>query len=449
MAPTCSAALIVKNEEATLARCLQALRGAVDEIVVVDTGSADTTVEIARSFADAVHAFAWCDDFAAARNFAVDQTTGDYVLSVDADEHLLDAEQAAAQIDAFVHRYPPEVVGTVEIVSAVGSGRDAQEVRSVLQRIFRRDRYRFEGAIHEQLVALDGVKRAAPTGLRFSHSGYRFDASSPENKSHRNKRLLEAALAQHPDDEYFWFQLGKAHVSLGEHGDACAAFLRALACIRFEGKAAWGRTGAVAPEVLTDLVVSLVYAHVNAGQTEAAISLLNAHASIGHIGVETPDFHHAAGYVYLMAGDVARSRLAYETSLEFDPKHEQVLGTASFGSLYHLGLLREAEQDLARACEYYRESLRIKPDYGPAMDRCIDLILEQKTLAPKEVWAACAPAALAERYQARLYQLLQDGRADDGATLMQAAKAIAPELFEACKTFLRTLERESGPETDA
>ena len=278
---TCSATLIVKNEEANLPRCLQALQGLVHEIVVVDTGSDDGTVEIARAFTEHVHFFAWCDDFAAARNFAIGQANGDYVLSVDADEHLLDRERALHLIESFVHRYTPEFVGTVDIISAVGSGGDAQEVRTVIQRFFRRDRFRFEGAIHEQLVPVSGPKAAAPTGLRFSHSGYAHDPSSPqfvnrrqtvEHKSHRNKRLLQAAIEKHPDDEYFWYQLGKAHVALGENAEACTALERALDCIRFATQPvsqsviraeARGRAGPVAPEVLTDLIVSLAYACVN------------------------------------------------------------------------------------------------------------------------------------------------------------------------------------------
>ena len=141
---TCSATLIVRNEEANLPSCLQALQGVVREIVVVDTGSDDRTVEIARAFTGHVHFFAWCDDFGAARNFALECASGDYVLSVDADECLLDPGQAAQLIEAFMTRHGPDVAGTVEIISTVGAGQDAQEVVTTIQRLFRRDRFRFE-----------------------------------------------------------------------------------------------------------------------------------------------------------------------------------------------------------------------------------------------------------------------------------------------------------------
>ncbi len=82
-----SAVLIVKNEERMLPRCLESLAGKVDEIVIVDTGSTDGTLEIANS-ADVVSSYEWSDDFSAARNYAKGLASGDWVLSIDADEVL-------------------------------------------------------------------------------------------------------------------------------------------------------------------------------------------------------------------------------------------------------------------------------------------------------------------------------------------------------------------------
>ena len=83
---TISLCMIVKNEEAVLARCLDSVRGAVDEIVIVDTGSTDRTKEIARGYTDKVFDFEWVDDFSAARNYAYAQATMDYQMWLDADD---------------------------------------------------------------------------------------------------------------------------------------------------------------------------------------------------------------------------------------------------------------------------------------------------------------------------------------------------------------------------
>lgn len=85
---TISLCMIVKNEEAVLARCLDSLRGLMDEIIIVDTGSTDRTKEIARQYTAQVYDFSWCDDFAAARNFSFSKATQDYIYAPDADEVL-------------------------------------------------------------------------------------------------------------------------------------------------------------------------------------------------------------------------------------------------------------------------------------------------------------------------------------------------------------------------
>ena len=88
-----SLVMIVKNEERVLARCLDSFRNVVDEIVIVDTGSSDSTKEIAARYTDKIYDFEWIDDFSAARNFAFSKATKDYIYSADADE-VIDEENS-------------------------------------------------------------------------------------------------------------------------------------------------------------------------------------------------------------------------------------------------------------------------------------------------------------------------------------------------------------------
>ena len=83
-----SLCMITRDEARSLARCLRSVRPVVEEIVLVDTGSVDRTVEIAKQFGARVYGFKWCDDFSAARNFALAKATGDWVFSLDADETI-------------------------------------------------------------------------------------------------------------------------------------------------------------------------------------------------------------------------------------------------------------------------------------------------------------------------------------------------------------------------
>src|SRR5438309_1213713 len=87
--PFLSACLIVKNEEHNLERCLGSLQGAVDEVVLLDTGSTDRTVEIATAMGARVFYFEWCDDFSAARNESLRHARGEWIIWVDGDDELL------------------------------------------------------------------------------------------------------------------------------------------------------------------------------------------------------------------------------------------------------------------------------------------------------------------------------------------------------------------------
>ena len=90
---TISLCMIVKNEEAVLARCLDSVKEVVDEIVIVDTGSTDKTKEIAAQYTGLVYDFAWDDNFSAARNASFARATKDYILWLDADDVLLPADR--------------------------------------------------------------------------------------------------------------------------------------------------------------------------------------------------------------------------------------------------------------------------------------------------------------------------------------------------------------------
>ena len=90
---TISLCMIVKNEEEVLERCLNSLKGLMDEIIIVETGSTDSTKEIAARYTDKIYDFSWCDDFAAARNFSFSKATQEYIYAPDADEVLDDTNR--------------------------------------------------------------------------------------------------------------------------------------------------------------------------------------------------------------------------------------------------------------------------------------------------------------------------------------------------------------------
>ncbi|MGN0803789.1 MAG: glycosyltransferase [Candidatus Coproplasma sp.] len=83
---TLSLCMIVKDEEQTLARCLDCVKEIADEIIIVDTGSSDNTVSIAKNYTNKIYFFKWCDDFSSARNFSFSKATCEFVMWLDADD---------------------------------------------------------------------------------------------------------------------------------------------------------------------------------------------------------------------------------------------------------------------------------------------------------------------------------------------------------------------------
>ena len=175
--PKLSLAMIVKNESRCLARCLQSVKGIVDEMVVADTGSTDDTTKIAREFGAKISNFDWVDDFAAARNFAIAQTAGDWILVLDADEWA--GEDLAGEIPAFVRGKP--AVGRLKIVSDFRRHNQTFRSQCFVSRLFPRGAH-FKGHIHEQLIS--PLPRAHLRGELW-HDGY---LETP--KAGRNMKLV-------------------------------------------------------------------------------------------------------------------------------------------------------------------------------------------------------------------------------------------------------------------
>lgn len=226
--PLLSLCMIVKNEEDHLARCLESARDVADEIIVVDTGSSDRSVEIARSFGARVFHYAWAGDFGAARNFSLEQARGAWILYLDADEALV--------ADDIPHLRPlltrSEADGYfVRCINHIGEGFGASAVVHPQFRLFRnRPQYRFRGAIHEQIlsvvVADGGRVEAAP--IRINHYGYLRRATFDKDKSRRNIGIIEGRLAEDPENSFMRFSLGMEFMRLGEFDRAIAEYRRSF-----------------------------------------------------------------------------------------------------------------------------------------------------------------------------------------------------------------------------
>jgi glycosyltransferase involved in cell wall biosynthesis/tetratricopeptide (TPR) repeat protein len=216
--PRLSVCLIAKNEERFLNGCLQSIRGLADQLILVDTGSTDRTVEIARNHGAEVHFRAWDNDFSAARNAALLHARGDWVLILDADEEVSPTHHAALR--ALLTR--PNVIAYR--LPLVDVGREGDGVSQV-PRLFRNAPQQFYvSRIHEQVYASLELNREKWSmenlfgDAQLIHHGYQAEVVKSRDKIQRNIRLLEQANEEYPNDVNLLMNLGLELWRSGQNG---------------------------------------------------------------------------------------------------------------------------------------------------------------------------------------------------------------------------------------
>ncbi|TDF92556.1 glycosyltransferase [Paenibacillus piri] len=194
---TVSLCMIVKNEEDTIGQCLSSVAEAVDEIVIVDTGSTDRTESIVRTFTDNVFHFKWIDHFAAARNFAFRQATKDYILWLDADDIL--KEEDCSKLIALKQELDPSVDSVSMFYNYAFDEFGNPITRFRRNRLVKREKqFQWFGAIHEYL---DVSGHIINSDITVTHCRI-------HNKSDRNLKIFQSMLLRgekfSPRDLYYY-----------------------------------------------------------------------------------------------------------------------------------------------------------------------------------------------------------------------------------------------------
>lgn len=226
MRNTISGCLIVKNEENHIKRCLESIRYIVDEIIVVDTGSNDKTVEIAESMGAKVYLYQWKNDFSEARNVSTEKATMDWILFIDADEELKhgDGEKIKYIIDD--SDYEGFYIKVINIIQK----KAVYEAPSV--RLYRNNpQYRFRGKLHEQIIhsikEVSGAECIKETDIVFYHYGYDEKQSNLEQKNKRNIEILES-YEKKDKDSYYYFVVGNEYGKIDEGRKALESYMKSV-----------------------------------------------------------------------------------------------------------------------------------------------------------------------------------------------------------------------------
>ena len=333
--------IITKNEAPKLEKCLKALAPYPWEVVVVDTGSEDNSVEIAKRYGANVCSFAWIDDFAAAKNFAIEQAKSEMVMVLDTDEYLepLDYEKFIRQIEAH-----PGAVGRIRHHSLFEADGEEKETQEYIHRIFSKELYCYQGKIHEQVVRRTADPKSDErwgyevyyTELSVFHDGYSGTEEERRKKAQRNIRLLIKAQEEDPEDPYLQYQLGKGYYMAGNYEEAANWFDKALYC-DLNPKM----------EYVIDMVVTYGYALLKLDRPQMAMMLEGVYAEFSG----SADFHFLMGLIYM--NNEIFDRAVEEFIKATHQETARTVGVNSYLAWYNAGVIRECLGDLKGARKYY------------------------------------------------------------------------------------------------
>jgi tetratricopeptide (TPR) repeat protein len=342
-----SLCMIVKNEENYLSQALNSVKDVVDEIVVLDTGSTDRTVEIAETVGARVYHFDWCNDFSAARNKALSYVKGTWVLVLDADEVL--TPEIVPEMKQAMKSNHHLVINLVR--QEVGA---SQSPYSLVSRLFRNHpEIRFSRPYHAMVddSAQELLQRepqwqvVSLSNVAILHYGYQPGAIAALDKYTRARTAMEGFLASHPNDAYVCSKLGALYVQVGHLREGIELLERGLMATQVE------------PPVLFELHYHLgnAYTHKN----------LNAAVEHYRLAIQQPILpqlklgaYNNLGNLLLSARDLTNAKRAYETTLQIDP---------SFAAGHNnLGMTLKALGKLEEAIASYQKAIELNPDYADA-----------------------------------------------------------------------------------
>ena len=210
-----SACYIVKNEERNLPRSIESLKSAVDEIIVVDTGSTDKTIEIAESYGAKVIETTWQDDFSAPRNLAIENATGDWIIFIDADEYFVKPNKVRSAIEKLSDT---EAIFMLRVdIDDDNGGKELN--RDFYLRAFRNADYlRYKGLIHENVENINGGGfnyKMAGDDLILYHTGY--SATKADSKLRRNLAILQTEIEKEGIQLRHHIALVDCYFALGDY----------------------------------------------------------------------------------------------------------------------------------------------------------------------------------------------------------------------------------------
>lgn len=343
-----SLCMIVKNEEKNIGGAISCVRSIVNEIIVVDTGSVDNTIQIAKELGARVFEFGWNNDFASARNFSLSYAQYEWILVLDADERI--AERDLSRIkECITHDRYDAIVLTqrnycnfADTENWVANDREYQEGNDYagyfdvpIIRLFRNlEAIRFEGVVHE--VVDDSVKglRKGYLNVPIHHFSQYEEEFERQKKSEFYLSLLEKQLEQNPNDSKVWFLIGRQYYSVGRFPEAIAYLRRVID----EGTRC---------EMAYDNCAS---AHIHCGQFEEARDILER---LLQINPRYAEAYTTLGICLFELGQTTRAVDILKRAIEMKP--------LAMKPYFNLAAMYYRQKDYRNAHTYINHAERVSP----------------------------------------------------------------------------------------
>ncbi|WP_019907389.1 glycosyltransferase [Thermoanaerobacter indiensis] len=370
---TLSLCLITKDEEKNIARCINSVKDIVDEIVVVDTGSKDKTVEIAKKIGAKVIPVKWENDFSKARNIAIENATGDWILFLDADEEIKKEDVDKIRpllnddtIEAYIFKF-------VNYTGAnLGSG--ITEVH-YNYRLFRNNgKLKYIYPVHENLKNVEENRSpiAKKVDVTILHYGYLSNIRAEKNKTERYIKLISKYLEKHPDDKFQHGNLAVEYYHLGDYNKALKHLLIAVKGMDVNSYSA------------TRLLRYLINTYIALKDYNTALRIIH---DAKDYYIDVPDFKFLEGMLYMDQKRYEKAIEMFNECLsigEYDGMFITMGGTGSYRARYMIAVCNEKLNRLNDAVKECIEILKENPNYQEVFIRLFDLLIKNEK--PEDVY---------------------------------------------------------------
>lgn len=349
-----SLCMIVKNEADVIERCIESVKGKVDEVIVVDTGSDDRTKEIVKSLGGIIIEEKWEGDFSKARNTSLVNAKGDYILVLDADEYLDENVDLKKVITSLKDYY------MVNIKNYLDS--DQVAYHSSIRLFKKSEEIIYRGKIHENIEIKMGMT-GEKTDILIHHEGYISKIYKKKNKSKRNMELLVDAVKTEPNGFNF-MNLGIQYELEEEYEKALDAFLQSY------------KHSTVSNYYLPILLKHMIKTLYSLKRYREAIDL-----SLGAISSypNYTDIYYYSGNAYQQLGYYEDAKNMFMECINIGEisEYETLNGVGSFLSHAKIADLFIQENNIKEGIKKAHQSLMDKNDFLPAINliiQCLNLL---------------------------------------------------------------------------